>query len=136
MSEEDYQRGRRGGDFRIGGEWDDWKAGRDDLERENRETERAWEQQIDEEIAASQRQIAELSNRDLGEYTCPHCLQRSLRLGARVCPMCQRASNIDWSPVRENIRQVEAAKKASAAAAAAEWERTRPERERQAEDNR
>jgi hypothetical protein len=102
-----------------------------------RERSVAAEEQAAEDRQRIQEALNELrSNRDLGEYQCPHCLQRSLKMGASVCPMCQRDVRIDWNAIREDIRQRVAKEATAAAAAAAEWERTRPERERIAEQAR
>ncbi len=58
MSEEDYQRGRRGGSFRAGGDFADWKEGSDDYDEEQRRNERERERRDEAETAAILADIA------------------------------------------------------------------------------
>jgi ribosomal protein L37AE/L43A len=68
-----------------------------------------------------------------GEYKCPECLFITLKRGASRCPMCAAAvDNGYWLPIYEAERLADERREAEMRRQAEEWERARPEREREA----
>lgn len=69
-----------------------------------------------------------------GDYECPECLFITLKRGASRCPMCQAVIDKGhWTPIYEAERLTKERLEAEVRRKAEEWERGRPERERQAE---
>jgi len=97
MSEEDYQRGLRGGDCPVSisdwERWSDWKAGNRVYERE---------QELDSLAHVRAAPAGSADHRtNLGDHECPHCLQVSLKRGASRCPLCQgEIADAYWSAIR------------------------------------
>ena len=110
----------------------------------------------DEEFAAEQRQNDLIRSQEEalhkrqnpGDYDCPHCLYRTLKLSASRCPMCHGQIGVEfWRPIIEERKRREARaereRQEQTAQAAArrrreadeaeqrriEWEKAAPERE-------
>jgi hypothetical protein len=65
-----------------------------------------------------------------GDYTCPSCQYRSLRMGASRCPLCQGQIPADyWAKVLAAEKAAETQRRAKEAQEAAEWARNAPARE-------
>jgi uncharacterized Zn finger protein (UPF0148 family) len=138
VSEDDYQRGLRGGDCLVTfSEWErfsDWKAGYDEYER-----------RLQKEIASA---LSEGANaraaRANRKFECPFCLEPALRDGASRCPVCRSDIPSDYWPgahskrIDEDEAEREAEEEAyaeferSEAAHTAQYEADEAERSRRA----
>jgi len=123
MSEEDYQRGLRGGDCPVSiSEWErysDWKAGYDEYDRR-------LQRGIDTVLRDADEARAARASR---KFDCPFCLEPVLRDGAKRCPRCRSDIQPDyWVAARAERKAEDDAEREAEAQAEAEYERTVAER--------
>jgi rubrerythrin len=80
---------------------------------------------------------AEHKRANPGDYECPNCGYITLKRGRPRCPTCQGTVSPEfWPAIYDAERKIAERRKAEELLKAEEWERTRPERERQAAEAR
>jgi hypothetical protein len=129
MSEEDYQRGLRGGGCPVSiSDWErysDWKAGSD-------EHDRRIQQEVNNVLREGEDDRAARATR---KFECPFCLEPALRDSASRCSLCRSDIPSDyWPAARSKRKEENEAQRQAEIVAEAKYEREDAARWRKIED--